>query len=294
MSSEENIERAIAELNLTTGTETDRRILEDSYAALGKATHKRQKMPEGGIWRLVLRNRFAVSAAIAAMILLAFALFFTMQSGKTVQIRRIYAALNKAENIHILKFQGDQTVPDQQIWASEKLGVKLFKTEGGDQERYTLWDIKNRVKMTKFLSSNSIETEPITPQMLAELEKSAAGVTELFPFSNRNNIPEDAQWSRVVLSTIRPGTIAYALTWRAKSSTSGAAVYMEWRVFERIGTNLPERVEWYSKSRPDSDYRLEEFAVVSYPGEDEIVSTIRSVFGRPEKPEYIGTPEAHR
>ena len=35
MSSADNIEKAIAELNLTTKAETDKHILDDSYAALG-------------------------------------------------------------------------------------------------------------------------------------------------------------------------------------------------------------------------------------------------------------------
>jgi hypothetical protein len=297
MSSEENIEQSIAELNLTTRAETDKRILEDAYAALGKAARKQQEVPEGGILRLVLRNRFAVPAAIAAMILLAFALFFTTQTERTVQIKGVYTALSKAGNIHISEFRAGRTVPDRQIWASENLGVKLFKTESGNRAQYTLWDAKNRVKMMKFLSSNSIQTGPITEQMITELEKSAAGVADLLPFLNENNIPEDARWTRIdekALSTAVPGTRAYDLTWAAKSATSEAVVYRKWRVFEQDRTDLPERVEWYSKSRLEDEYRLEKFAVVAYPSEDEIASVIRNAFGRPENPEYIGTPEAHR
>lgn len=296
MNSEENIEQSIAELNLTTRAETDKRILEDAYAALGRAVPK-QEVPQGNIWRSLVRNRFAIPVAIAAMILLAFSLFFTMQPGKTAQIKGIYTAVSKARSIHISEFQAGQTVPDRQIWASEKLGVRLFKTEIDSQTQYTLWDAKNRVKMMKFLSSNSIQTEPITEQMITELEKSAAGAADLLPFLNKNNIPEDARWTRIdekALSTAVPGTKAYDLTWTAKSATSEAVVYRKWRVFEQDRTDLPERVEWYSKSRPEDEYRLEKFAVVAYPSEDEIASVIRNAFGRPENPEYIGTPEAHR
>jgi hypothetical protein len=297
MSSEENIERAIAELNLTTRAETDRRILEDAYAALGKAARKQQQTTGGQIWQRVLRNRFAMRAAIAAMILLAFALFFTMQNEKTVQIKGIYRALNKAENIHISEFEAGRPVPEQQVWASENLGVKLFKTESGNQAQYTLWDTKNRVKMIKFMSSNAIQTEPITQQMLDEFEKSAAGAADLLPFSNRNNIPKDAQWNRMdeqTLSTAVPGTKAYELTWIAKITTTGAVIYRKWRVFIEVRTDLPKRIEWYSKTRPDNEYKLDTFAIIAYPSEDEIQNTIRNIFGRPENPEYIGTPEARR
>lgn len=297
MSSEENIERAIAEMNLTTRVETDKRILDDAYAALGKAVRKQQQATRGQTWRRVLRNRFAVPAAIAAIILLAFALFFTMPAGKTVRIKGIYGALGKAGNIHISEFQAGRTVPEQQVWASENLGIKLFKIESGNQAQYTLWDTKNRFKMIKFLSSNAIQTEPITTQMLAELEKSAAGATNLLPFSNRNNIPKDAQWSRIdeqALSTAVPGTKVYELTWTAKSANTGVVVYRKWRVFIEERTNLPKRIEWYSKTSPESEYKLDKFAIIAYLSEDEIQSTIRNIFGRPENPEPIGTPEAHR
>lgn len=297
MSSEENIERAIAELNLTTRTETDKRILDDAYAALGKAVRKQQQATEDGIWQRILRNRFAIPAAIAAMILLAFALFFTVQNEKTVQIRGVYGALNKAENIHISEFQTGRTVPIQQVWASENLGIKLFKTESGNQAQYTLWDTKNQVRMIKFLSSNAIQTEPITEQMLDELEKSAAAAADLLPFSNRNNIPKDAQWSRIgeqALSNAVPGTKVYELTWTAKSATTEAVVYRKWRVFIEERTNLPKRIEWYSKTSPENEYKLDRFAIIAYPSEDEIQNTVRNIFGRPENPEPIGTPEAHR
>lgn len=300
MSSADNIERAIAELNLTTRAETDKRILGDAYAALGRAVHNQQPTTETGIWRMVVRSRFAVPAAIAATILMAFALTVNYQAGEAVSIEGIYGALSEVENIHISKFQAGRSSPDQQVWASETLGVKLFKTELGNQAQYTLWDTKNRVKMIKFLSSN-VQTVPITRQMLAELEKSAAGLADIVPFSDINDIPGDAQWSRIddrEVSAAIPGTKAYDLTWIAKSTDSQAVVHRKWRVFADDHTNLPKRIELYAKSRPEDEYGFERFVVVAYPSEDEIQNIIRNIFGprdgRPDDPEYIGTPGAQR
>jgi hypothetical protein len=297
MSSEDNIERSIAGLNLTTGAETDRRILDDAYATLGKAVHKQRTTKRTGIWYQVVRSRFAVPAAIAAMILLAFALFVNVQTEKAINVERIFGALSKVGNVHISKFQAGRTNPDQQVWVSKNLGVKLLKTEIGNQAQYTLWDMKNRVKMIKFLSSDSVKTEPITQKMLAELEKSVAVEDDLVPFSNKKDIPEEARWSRIddqaVLASVS-GTKAYDLTWVEKNKDSQAVIYRKWRVFADNRTNLPERMEWYSKSRPEDEYGFEEFVVVGYPGEDEITSIIRNIFGRPDIPEFIGTPEAYR
>lgn len=297
MSSADNIERAIAELNLTTRSETDKRILDDAYLALGKAVHKQQPMTSTGIWRMVVRSRFAVPTAIAAMILLAFALFLNIPSGRAVNIEGIYGALSKVENIHISKFQVGRTSPDQQVWASETLGVKLFKTEVGNRAQYTLWDTQNRIKMIKFLSSNSVQTEPITQQMLAGFEKSAARSADLVPFSDRNDIPGDAQWGRIddrEVSAAVPGTKAYYLTWIAKSTDSQAVVHRKWRVFAEEHTNLPTRIEWYSKSRPEDEYGFEKFVVIAYPSEDEIQNIVLNIFGPRDDPEYIGTPGAER
>jgi hypothetical protein len=265
MSSADNIERAIADLNLTTKAETDKRILDDAYAALGKAVHKQQSKTGSGFWRMVVRSRFTVPAAIAAMILLAFALFVNFQTEKAVNIEGIYGALSEVENIHISKFQ------------------------------------QNRVKMIKYLSSNSVQTEPITQQMLAELEKSTAGSADMVPFSDGNDIPKEAQWNRIddpeVLVAV-PGTKAYDLTWIAKSTDSQAVVHKKWRVFAEDRTNLPKRIEWYSKSRTEDEYGFEKFVVIAYPSEDEIKNIIRNIFGpgdgRPDDPEYIGTPGAYR
>jgi hypothetical protein len=294
MSSADNIERSIAKLNLTTRSETDQHILDDAYAALIKGTHKEQPT---GIWQIVIRSRFTVPAAIAAVILLAFALFVNMQTEKTIKVEGIYGAIRKAENIHISEFQAGRTNPDRQVWASENLGVKLFKTEIGNDAQYTLWDTNKRVKMIKFLSSNSVQTEPITQQMLDELGKTIVESADLVPFSDRKDIPKDAQWNRIddrALSAAVPGTKAYELTWLTKGTIPGVGVYKKWRVYTQKRTDLPKRIEWYSKARPEDEYRFEKFAVIAYPSEDEIASIIRNVFGRKDNPEFIGTPEAHR
>ncbi|MHC4437117.1 MAG: hypothetical protein ACYS3S_07150, partial [Planctomycetota bacterium] len=197
MSSADNIERAIAELNLTTRADTDKRILDDSYAALDKAVHKQQTMTDAGFWQKIIRIKYAAPAAIAAMILLAFSLFLNFRLEKSIGTEKIYGALNKVDNIHITTYRAGQTKPEQQVWASQSLGVKLFKTELDNQTQYTLWDTKNRIKMVRFLSSNAVQTEPITQLMLNQLEKSTAGPDDIVPFSDRNNIPAEAQWVRI-------------------------------------------------------------------------------------------------
>lgn len=294
MSSADNIERAIAELNLTTRAETDRRIFDDASAALAKGVDKQRPT---GIWQIVLHSRFAVPTAIAATILLVLALFLTTQTTKTIKIEGIYGALNKVENIHISEFKAGRTSPDQQVWASESLGVKLFKSGIDNQARYTLWDTKNRVKMIKFLSSNSIQTEPITGEMLAELEKVTFDSNDIIPFPDRNDIPKQAQWVRIDdrgVSAAAPGAAAYDLTWIAKGKDTQAALHRKWRVFADNRTSLPKIIEWYSKAESEDEYGVDKKFIIAYPSEDEIEKKVQDVFGRRDEPGYIGTPEAYR
>ncbi len=297
MSSSDDIERRIAGLHLTTRAVTDKRILDDAYTVLGKAVHKQQPAAGVGVWGMFIRNRYAVPAAVAASILLVFSLFINIRGDNAISAEKIYRALSQVENIHITTYRAGQTNPDQQVWASETLGVKLFKTKIGEEAQYTLWDMKNRNKMVKFLSSNSIRTEPITQLMLSKLEESTAGSADMVPFSNRKNIPEQAQWVHIddgEVSVAVPGTKAYDLNWYDESTDSQAVLYKKWRVFADNRSRLPKRIEWYSRTGPEDEYGFEKYAVIAYPSEDEIQDIIKNIFGRQDDPEYIGTPGGYR
>jgi hypothetical protein len=285
----DDVERAIAELHLTTKAETDERILGDAFVALGGAVQEPQPETAGNIWRTIMTSRAAVPAAVAAVILVAFALFFNLPSRRAVTVARIYGALGKVENIQISKFQAGQADPDRQLWASETLRVKLFKSGSGNQEQLALWDISNRVKMTAYLSS--VQTETITEQMLAELEQSTARFSGLVPFSDMSDVPEGAHWNRVddpEVAAIAPGTEAYELTWME------AVARRKWRVFVDVRTNLPKRAEFYAKLKPEDDYTIETITVVAYPSESEIQALVENIFGRPGDPVYRGTPGTDR
>jgi hypothetical protein len=277
MSSADNIERAIAELNLTTKAETDRRILDDAYAALGKATHKQQHLTGSGVWRLVVRSRFAVPAAIAATILISFALFFRTLNKDTVTIEELCGTLGGAGNVCISAFQASETIPYQQVWTSQSMKMRLFKAGSGNQAQFALWDIPNKVKMTMYLST--VQTQALTEQMLAELEKSVTPLSGISPFSYIRDIPEQARWNQ-------------------QGTTSEVVLYRKWRVFVDSRTNLPKRAELYARSGPEQEYKLESFVIITYPNESEIKDIVKNIFGprddRLDNPEFIGTPGAQR
>ena len=91
------------------------------------------------------------------------------------------------------------------------------------------------------------------------------------------------------VTTTIPGTEVYDLTWK-RFEDEYITMYSKWRVFVNVKTDLPVRIEWYRKqiyhkrkSNSDYDYVLENFSVVTYPTEAEIMALIKDKFGEVEQ-----------
>ncbi|MCH7557477.1 MAG: hypothetical protein IIB56_08475 [Planctomycetes bacterium] len=297
----DNIERSVEKLHITTRAETDKRILDDAFAALEKSTQKQSPHVGRSVWQRTLRNRMAEFAAVAAVVLVIFALFFGTPAAEAVALGEIYEALGKIRNICISSFAVGRAKPIQEIWTSQTLKVKLLKTPKKEQIQFVLWDIPNRVKMIRYLSSDTVQTEVVSEEMLAKAERAIGHTFGLVPFSDINDVPKGAQWSRVEdpqVAAVVPGTEVYDLTWLQESTTGTVVRFCKWRVFVDMCTNLPKRAEWYSKLKSGEEYKFETFSVVTYPNESQIKVLIRNAFGsalrQPGDPEYIGTPGAER
>jgi hypothetical protein len=301
MNPPDNIERAIAQLHITTRPEVDRRILDDASAVLRAGVRKQPFETDAGAARMARIIKIAGAALVAAAILIALALLFKGLPTGEPTIGEIHKAFARAENTCVSTFQAGTTVPVQQVWTSRTLDVRLLKVGSGDDAQFTLWDTPIGVKMIKPPASDSVRTEAITGQMLAQFNTSLPQTSSLFPFSDVNSIPKNAQWRAVDQSQVAtriPETKVYELTWTAPSGTSAAMPYRKCRLFVDARTLLPRRAEWYAKSRPKDPYTFETFSVVSYPTQSEIQGLIRDTFGprpgQPSEPEYIGTPGADR
>jgi hypothetical protein len=296
MNPADQIERTIERLHLTTRSETDERILDDAFAALEKSTQKQSPHVGRTARRRTLRIRIAGLAAVAAVILVVFALFFGTRLTETVALNEIYEALGKVQNVCIATFLPPANEPVQIEWVSQTLNIDMVRFS----ERFVLWDIPNKVQMIKYLSTGSITTTAITDEKLAKVEQATGRRFGLVPFSDISDV-SGAQWSRVEDAEIEvtvSGTKVYELTWPQKETSSDAIELRKWRVFVDTHTNLPKRAEHYFKLEHEEDYKFEKYEVITYPSGDEIQMDIRKTFGpsagQPGEPEYIGTPEADR
>jgi len=295
MNPADSIGRRIEQLHMSTGAETDKRILNDSFAALRVGLQQRQ----GGAWRLILSSRIARPAVAAAVILIAVALLMSVPEKGAETVEGFYRTLSGAGNICVSTFEAAQTSPHQQVWTSQSLKVRLFKSGSGDQARFALWDISSKVQMTMYLSA--VQTEPLTEERLAELEKSMASFSGLAPFPDAKDVPERAQWSRVndpAAGAVIGGCAVYDLEWLQQAAVSEASIYRRWRVFVDTKTHLPRRAESYARSESEEEYTLEYFVMVTYPSESEIQDIVASTFGPPGSrtggPGHIGTPGTDR
>ncbi|MEA3227262.1 MAG: hypothetical protein U9Q07_15035, partial [Planctomycetota bacterium] len=261
--------------------------------------HKGLQEQQTGIWRIIMASRITRPVAAAAVILIAVALFRSMPARNADTIEEFYGTVSGVENVCVTSFKPGRTDPFQQVWTSQSLKMRLFKAGSGEKAQFALWDIAKKVQMTMYLST--VQTEPLTAQRLAELEKSMTPSSGLAPFPDVKDVPKRAQWNRVndptVLAVI-PGCEVYDLIWVQQTATSEKGSYRKWRVFVDAETHLPRRAEFYSKSEPEQEYTFESFVIITYPSESEIQDIVASTFGSPgsrtDGPEYIGTPGISR
>jgi len=234
------------------------------------------KRPKQKALALNLKQYIKPTIAAAAVILIAFALFFSTPAAKAVDLSQIYEALEKVKNVCISRFLQNETEPIQKLWVSQTLNKRLISTAG----QYTLWDFVTGEKKTKFSDTRAIQIDSISPEAVTKGKESVKDSLGLLPFSDISAATKDSQWNRVddkgVAATV-PGTEVYDLTW-SKTATPTVIEYYKWRAFIDIQTNLPGRIEWYSKTDADGEYELRSINTVSYPTDDEIKAVIQSTF----------------
>ena len=290
MNSADNIERTVEQLHITTRPETDERILDEAFAVLEKSTQEQSVHIARSARPKTLRIRIVELAAVAAVIFVIFALFFNT-STTDVGLGDIYQVLGAVDNICITTYEPASNEPMQIEWVSQALNIDMFQIG----RQFILWDIPNKVKLTKYVSSDSVRSQILTGEMFSKVKQAALKRFGLVPFSNLSDI-SGARWTRLVDSEADAdvsGTKVYDLTWQDKNAALDAIKLYRRRFFVDKRTNLPKRIELYGKLQSEAEYNFETFAVVTYPSEDQIRTLIRETFGsaptQPRDPGYIGT-----
>jgi hypothetical protein len=294
MNPADDLERSIRQFQVTTSIETDRRILDDAFAALEESTPEESAGLGRTVRQILVFPRVMKLAVAAAVAIVAFTLFFKALSPKTIELGQVYQALQKAENLCVSTYADAEAEPIQQVWASRTLNVVMNKSQAGAQAKFDLFDIPNRLKKTRYLPSDTVSTERISPEQAIRIERSIGDIFELLPFADMDSARDGSQWSKVPdkdRGASVPGSQVYELTWPAEGSSYKCHIFVDAK------SDLPRRIEYYFKENLQGQYKFESMQVAEYPAEKEIKLLIKEVFGpdqdTPGKPGYIGTPE-HR
>jgi len=228
-----------------------------------------------------LKSLAKTAVAAAAVALIAVALFLSTQTARAVTISQIYKAIEKVKNVHISRLVPDRTEePIQERWVSRTLNIYMIKSG----ERLVLIDIPNGVRKIKQLDTAIIDTEPLTNDDFADVEKKIRGSLGLTPFYDISEVPPDSKWSRITddgLEGVSEGIEVYDLTW-VEEKQIGFVVFRKWRFFVDLETNLPQKTEFYEKAPVDSEYTLTSIIVVEYLSSSEILAFIKDAgFNQP-------------
>ena len=202
------------------------------------------------------------SAAIAAGVLIVVALLLYTPAAKAVTIDQIYEAIEKVKNVYISKSVPGKAEPIEEKWVSRTLNIYMSKMG----KELVLSDPTNKVRKTKQLGTDSVETMLLPDDQIAETEEMITGSLGLMPFYDISKIPLDAEWRPVpnsVLKATAENTNVYDLTW-VQRTYGGSATLNRWRVFINPRTNIPQRTEFYRKSPANSEYNLESVMEVEY------------------------------
>ena len=217
---------------------------------------------------------FIKPAAVAAAVLLVAILLLNGPVAKAVDLGQIYKALEQIKNVYLIRFVPEKSEPIQEIWISQALNIKMFKTE----TQCVLWDIKGKSRKSRDLNIGSIKIVELNDDILAKVEETMDVPWDLLPFDNISAVPQDAKWQQVAdenVETTLSNTEVYDLVWIDKSLI-GSIIHRKWRAYVEIETTLPKRIEWWEKLAEDEEYELTTAINVSYPATVEIQAVINN------------------
>jgi hypothetical protein len=219
-----------------------------------------------------LRPFLKIGVAVAAVMLIGFALLLNTPSAKAVTIQQIYKAIENVRNVYISSFAPGGTEPTQELWVSQDSGLYITRASG----QLVVFDTIKRIKIIKNVDAATPETITLTDDIVAGMEEKIGGSLGLMPYNDISEIPPGSQLHRVddQIPEVAEGIEIYDLN--LTKATYGSLVFWKWRVFADAKTSLPRRVEWYKKFTDDAEFVLETVMVVEYlDGSEEIRKVIK-------------------
>ena len=199
-------------------------------------------------------KKYIKPAAVAAAVILVALLLVNAPVAKAVDLGQIYKALVQIKNVYLSAFDIEKAKPTQEIWVSQALNIKVFKTE----RKCVMWDLRNKTRKSKDLNTGSITVVELDDKGVKKMAETMKAPWGLLPFDDISKVPPDAKWQQVAdedLETTIPDTEVYDLVW-AEERLGGSTVHNKWRGYIDIRTKLPKRIERWWRQAKKTEYEL--------------------------------------
>ena len=108
-----------------------------------------------------------------------------------------------------------------------------------------------------------------------EAEKSINNSFGIMPFYGISEVPPGAEWERITEASNEQFSV-YELRWISDTFYDDQ-VFNKLRFTLKSDTSLPVKLDFYRKFNNESDYSLESYITIDYPGDEEIASIQKQV-----------------
>jgi hypothetical protein len=212
-----------------------------------------------------------MTAAAAAVILLAGILWLSSSNVGAVGIEKLYDRLSDVKNVYKAKFAAADALPVQQEWISRQRQISVVKNSAG----VALWDF--RQGYSKIKRGDKVQLSSLSESETYSARQSIEGAMGIIPFASLSQLPAGAKWEKlenIPSDTQKGGFEVYDLSW-SENSFTGEQTEKKWRFFINSSSQLPEKVKVFSDSGTGDlqmVYRIE----IDYPGSAEMNSVIRN------------------
>jgi hypothetical protein len=217
-------------------------------------------------WASILKIRRFLKPALAAaaVILIGFAIFFSIMPARAVSPEQLYQAIKGADDIHVSQFTPGNPEPVQEMWVSRSR--EIYMTRTGSE--LVLFDTAAGLRKSKATLTTATEAVSLTESKRAAIKQQIDGTLGITPSSNIADLPAGSKWSKTTNSPPEPEVRdceVYELTWTEKNSAD-ETVSWKWRCFVESASGQPRRTEYYRRSTNDEQYIPHRYTVIEYLG----------------------------
>ncbi len=218
---------------------------------------------------------FLKPVAAAAAILLAAMLVFRGTSLQATDLGYVYEKLAAVETMQLNIISPERNSIIQQIWVSKSPPVKIFK----DSSRYIVWDLDSKTRTETDTSTGRNRSVPLDNSTVRQVGSTLIGPMNILPFTKLADAPRDRTWRQLdeaPADALIHDTEIYEMVWNEKA-VGGISIQRRWIGYLQPQTKLPLRTEFYSRTKGDADYQLQQISEISYPDRATIQDLIQSI-----------------